>query len=167
MKIKTISTHIFRDHRFWVGLLANVQSTVQVHPYWRLLVDWVPSTQADKKGGGRSGRRGQAAAPYGPSRVHLYNTLISLHSTLDITVHFDGSNGTAYIRPLPSDISTVCPKDKTEQYPMYFLSLEVAPQPIFSLFGDFMTIFNFQTLIIIFGNCVLFRNTYRFLDRKK
>ncbi len=43
MEIKTISTYIFRDYRFWVGLLASVHFTVQVHPCWRLLVDWVPS----------------------------------------------------------------------------------------------------------------------------
>ncbi len=37
-------TYIFRGHRFWVGLLASVHSTVQVHSCWGLLVDWVPST---------------------------------------------------------------------------------------------------------------------------
>jgi hypothetical protein len=35
-------TYIFRGHRFWVGLLASVHSTV--HSCWGLLVDWVPST---------------------------------------------------------------------------------------------------------------------------
>jgi hypothetical protein len=58
------------------------------------------------------------------------------------------------------------PKVKTDQwilYPKYFLSLDVASQPIFSLFGEFMTILNFQTLIIIFGHCVPIHNTYGFL----
>jgi hypothetical protein len=47
---------------------------------------------------------------------------------------------------------SVCPKVKADQRilcPKYFLSLEIASQLIFSLFGDFMTILNFQTLIII------------------
>jgi hypothetical protein len=38
---------------------------------------------------------------------------------------------------------SVCPKVKTDQWilrPKYVLSLDVAFQPIFSLFGDFMTI---------------------------
>jgi hypothetical protein len=52
--------------------------------------------------------------------------------------------------------------------PKYFLSLDVASQPIFSFFGDFMTIPNFQTfveraLIIIFGHCVPICDTYGFL----
>jgi hypothetical protein len=47
---------------------------------------------------------------------------------------------------------SVCPKDNIDQWilhPRYFLSLDVASHPVFSLFGDFMTILNFQTLIII------------------
>jgi hypothetical protein len=66
-----------KGHRFWVGLLANVYCTVQVHPSWEL--DQVSSGPADKgRGAGALGGRGQVPAPYGPSRVHLYNTLISL-----------------------------------------------------------------------------------------
>ncbi len=65
---------------------------------------------------------------------------------------------------------SVCPKVKTDQWilgPKYFLSLDVASQPILSLFGDLMTILNFQTLIIICGQCVPICNTYAFLLRKK
>ncbi len=47
-----------RGHRFWVGLPASVHCTVQVHPCWELLVDWVPSTQTDKEGGRCAGWRG-------------------------------------------------------------------------------------------------------------
>jgi hypothetical protein len=65
---------------------------------------------------------------------------------------------------------SVGPKVKTDQRilcPKCILSLDVASQSIFSLFGDFMTILNFQTLIIIFGHCVPIRNTYGFLKIKK
>jgi hypothetical protein len=61
---------------------------------------------------------------------------------------------------------SVCPKGKTDQWilrPKYYLSLDVASQPIFSLFGDFMTILNLETLIIIFGHCVPIHNIYGFL----
>ncbi len=61
---------------------------------------------------------------------------------------------------------SVCPKGKTDQWilcPKYVLSLDVSSQPIFSLFRDFMTILNVQTMIISFGHCVPIRNTYGFL----
>ncbi len=88
-EIKTISTYIFRDHRFSVGLLGSVHSTVQVHPCWRLLADRVLRVE-----GARSLLlMGQAGCI---STMHWS----ILHSTLDTTVHFNGSNGTAYTRPL-------------------------------------------------------------------
>ncbi len=68
---------------------------------------------------------------------------------------------------------SVCPNVKTGQWilhPKYFLSLDIASQPIFSLFSlfqDFMTNLNFQTLIIIFGHCAPIRNTYGFFLSKK
>jgi hypothetical protein len=46
-----------------------------------------------------SGWRGQIPAPLGLHRVHLHYTISLLHSTLSPTVHFNGSNGTAYTRP--------------------------------------------------------------------
>jgi hypothetical protein len=64
---------------------------------------------------------------------------------------------------------SVCPKVKTDQWilcPKYFLSLDVAFQPIFSLFGDFMTILNFQTLIIIFGHYDPFATLMDFIEEK-
>ncbi len=65
--------------RFWIGLFVVVHYTVQIHPCWELLVDLVSSGQADKEvGAGALGGGGQVPAPYGPSRVWLYNTLISL-----------------------------------------------------------------------------------------
>ncbi len=65
---------------------------------------------------------------------------------------------------------SVCPKVKADPRilcPKYFLSLEIASQLIFSLFGDFMTILNFQTLIIIFVHCVPIRNTYGIFIEEK
>jgi hypothetical protein len=59
------------------------------------------------------------------------------------------------------------PRLKLNLHPEYFLSLEVASQPIFSLFGDFMTVLNCRTMIIIFGHFVPIRNTYGFLYREK
>ncbi len=51
---------------------------------------------------GAQGGGGQIPAPLEPNRIHLhYSTHQSLlHIILSITVHFNGSNGTAYIRPL-------------------------------------------------------------------
>ncbi len=66
-------------HRFWVGLLASVHCTFQVHPLLRATSRLSPQYP------GREGRGevlwvegGQVPAPYGPSRVHHCNTLISL-----------------------------------------------------------------------------------------
>jgi hypothetical protein len=42
---------------------------------------------------------GQVPAPLEPNKVHLHYTPSLLHSTLSITVHFNGSNETAYTRP--------------------------------------------------------------------
>jgi hypothetical protein len=47
-----------------------------------------------------------------------------------------------------------CPRVETDQRilrPKYFLSLDVASQPMCSVFGDFITTLNFQTLIIIWS----------------
>ncbi len=46
-----------------------------------------------------SGWRGQIPAPLGLHRVHLHYTISLQHNTLSPTVHFNGSNGTAYTRP--------------------------------------------------------------------
>jgi hypothetical protein len=64
---------------------------------------------------------------------------------------------------------SVCPRIKTYQgisRPKFFLSLDIVSQPKFSLFGDFVTILNVQTLTIIFGQCVPIHNTYEFSKRK-
>ncbi len=50
-----------KGHRFRVGLLANVHYTVQIHPCWELLVDWVSNGQADKRGGRYPGWRGSGS----------------------------------------------------------------------------------------------------------
>ncbi len=71
-------TYIIQNHRICVGLAANLHSTVQVHPSWRLPVNWVP-----------------IQAGY-ISTAHWS----LLHCTLSMTVHFNGSNGAADIRPL-------------------------------------------------------------------
>ncbi len=69
--------------------------------------------------------------------------------------HDDASpNETSLVISTPDyePLWSVCPKGKTDQWisrPKYFFSLNVASQPIFSLYGDFMTILNFQTMIII------------------
>ncbi len=114
MEIKTISTYIFRDHRFWVGLLASVHSAVLVHPCWVLLVDWVPSTRADKEGGVGAQGGGARSLLHTGQAGYISVTHWSL-STLGTTVHFNGSNGTAYTRPLSSDTdSTVNFESKCE-----------------------------------------------------
>jgi hypothetical protein len=46
-----------------------------------------------------SGWRGPIPAPLGLHRVHLPYTISLFHNTLNPTVHFNGSNGTAYTRP--------------------------------------------------------------------
>jgi hypothetical protein len=49
---------------------------------------------------------------------------------------------------------------------IFFVSGRCIPANILPIWG-FMTIINFQTLIISFSHCVPIRNTYGFLRRKK
>ncbi len=92
------------DHRLWIGLLASVHSTVEVHPCWGILVDWVAITQADKEGGGRcSGWRGP-----GPCSIWAKQGTSLQHTELSCITHW------AYLyilvgrmEPLASDFFSV------------------------------------------------------------
>ncbi len=71
--------------------LSFLKAASKLNPYYPRQI----RRGVDAQSGG-----GQIPAPYWPNRIHLHNTSSLLHSTLSITVHFNGSNGTAYIRPL-------------------------------------------------------------------
>jgi hypothetical protein len=81
--------------RLWIGLSTVVHYTVQIHPCLKLLANCIPSGQA----GGVPLVEGERSLLHLDKAGHSSPThWLPLHNTLNTTAHFNGSDGTAYIR---------------------------------------------------------------------